>query len=72
MIDNPKIKKKTRLKKILMYKGITQKELSDMTGIKTYKISALCIGKTNNLYLTNAKKIAYALGLTLDDVFGGD
>jgi transcriptional regulator with XRE-family HTH domain len=55
-----------------MYKGITQKELSDMTGIKTYKISALCIGKTNNLYLTNAKKIAYALGLTLDDVFGGD
>jgi DNA-binding Xre family transcriptional regulator len=65
-------KTKTRLKKILMYKGITQTELSEMTGIALYMISNLCSGKQKNIYLTNAKKICYALGLTLDDVFGGD
>ena len=64
--------KKTRLKKILRYKGITQKELSEMTGIGVDKISNLCSGKQTNLHLTSAKKIAYSLGLTLDDVFGGD
>lgn len=66
------MKKRTRLKKILDYKGLTQRELSEMTGIQMYKISQLCTGKKIDIYLSNAKKIAYSLGLTLDDVFGDD
>lgn len=65
-------KKRTRLKRILGYKGLTQRDLAEMTGIQMYKISQLCTGKNIDIYLSNAKKIAYALGLTLDDVFGED
>jgi len=60
----------TRLKKILMDKGITQTELSRLTKIPAYKISLICSGRTSNLYMTTAKKICEVLEVSLDDAFG--
>jgi len=68
----PKIKKVrfTRLKKILMDKGISQKDLSKMSDVPEYKISQLCSGKVSNIYLNTAKKICEVLECSLDDAFG--
>ena len=68
----PKIKKvrMTRLKKILMDKGINQKDLSKMSDVPEYKISQLCSGKVTNMYLITAKKICEVLECSLDDAFG--
>lgn len=62
--------KPTRLRIILAHKGITQRELAEMTGMETYQISQICSGKKTNIMLDNAKKIAYSLGVTLDEAFG--
>lgn len=62
----------SKLRIILVKRGISQKELSELTGIAYYTISNLCSGKKTNIHLDNARKIASALGLTLNDVFGDD
>lgn len=59
----------TKLRILLVKRNITQTELSAMTGIAYYTISHLCSGKKTNIQMDNAKKIAYALGVTLDDIF---
>jgi|688.fasta_scaffold30372_6 DNA-binding Xre family transcriptional regulator len=72
-MDKTKVVRKTRftrLKKILMDRNITQTELSRLTGIPAYKISLITSGRTNNLYMTTAKKICEVLQVNLDDAFG--
>ena len=71
--DNTQKKTKkrfTRLKKILIEKKMTQKELSRISEVAEYKISQLASGTISNIYLTTAKKICEVLGVTLDDAFG--
>jgi DNA-binding Xre family transcriptional regulator len=71
--DNTQKKTKkrfTRLKKILIEKKMTQKELSRISDVAEYKISQLASGTISNIYLTTAKKICEVLGVTLDDAFG--
>jgi DNA-binding Xre family transcriptional regulator len=53
-----------------MDKGISQKDLSKMSDVPEYKISQLCSGKVNNIYLNTAKKICEVLECSLDDAFG--
>ena len=72
-MDKTKVVRKTRftrLKKILMDRNITQTELSRLTGIPAYKISLITSGRTNNLYMTTAKKICEVLQVNLDDALG--
>ena len=71
--DNTQKKTKkrfTRLKKILIEKKMTQKELSRISDVAEYKISQLASGTISNIYLTTAKKMCEVLGVTLDDAFG--
>ena len=65
-----KRKRVPRLKVILTERGLSQRQFADMVNMEVYQISNLCSGRKNNILLTNAKKIASALQLTLDDVFG--
>jgi DNA-binding Xre family transcriptional regulator len=59
-----------RLKVVLAQKGIQQKELAEIAGMENYQISQLCKEKKPNITLGTAKRIADALGVTLDEVFG--
>lgn len=59
-----------RLKVVLAQKGMQQKELAEMAGMENYQISQLCTEKKPNITLGTAKRIADALGVTLDEVFG--
>lgn len=56
----------SRLRKIMAHRGITQAELSEMTGIQQASISRYCSGvKSPSFY--NADKIAKALGCSIDE-----
>ena len=60
----------TRLKKVLIEKRMTQKELSKLSDVAEYKISQLCMGKSKDLFLSTAKRICEVLNCSLDDAFG--
>ena len=60
----------TRLKKVLIDKKISQKQLSKLSEVAEYKISQLCMGKSKDLFLSTAKKICVVLNCSLDDAFG--
>lgn len=60
----------TRLKKLLIDRNMTQKQLSEKSDIGEYKISHLCSGKATNIHLLTAKKICDVLNCTLDEAFG--
>ena len=60
----------TRLKILLAQRGMSQKDLAEIAGLEMYQVSLLCSGKQKNLMLETAKKIAYALGVSLDEAFG--
>ena len=64
------LNRNTRLKILLAQRGMTQKDLAEIAGIEVYQVSLLCTGKQKNLMLDTAKKIAYALGVTIDEAFG--
>ena len=66
------MKKITKLKRILFEKGVTQKDLADITNMENCQISNIVSGNQKNIMLDSAKKIAKALGVTLDDAFGDD
>lgn len=54
-----------RLKQLLMYRGLNQEDLSQMTGIAQPAISSYIRGKTTPSFYI-ADKIAKALGVSLD------
>lgn len=62
--------KLTRLKIVLLEKGITQKELTQRADLEFSQVSRIVSGKQENLLMSNAKKICKALGCTLDEAFG--
>jgi DNA-binding Xre family transcriptional regulator len=70
VVENKPKKRFTRLKKILIEKKMTQKELSKISDVAEYKISQLASGTISNIYLTTAKRICEVLQVTLDDAFG--
>lgn len=65
--DEFKIEFSYRLRKILKMKGISQKELADLTGINYSLISLYMVGKhTPNFYTVD--RIAKALNISTDDL----
>lgn len=64
------MRKTTRLKILLAQRGMTQKDLAEMTGMEVYQISNLCSGRNRNPMMETAKRICLALGATLDEAFG--
>ncbi len=60
----------TRLKKVLIDKKMSQKQLSKLSDVAEYKISQLCMGKSKDLFLSTARKICEVLNCSLDDAFG--
>jgi DNA-binding Xre family transcriptional regulator len=60
----------TRLKKVLGDNEMTQKKLAELSDVAEYKISQLCMGKSNDLFLSTAKRICEVLNCSLDDAFG--
>jgi DNA-binding Xre family transcriptional regulator len=60
----------TRLKKVLIDKKMSQKELSKLSDVAEYKISQLCMGKSKDLFMSTAKRICEVLNCSLDDAFG--
>jgi len=64
----------TKLHRILIQRGLTQKELKELvlkkTGveIQTYRISKIVTGQLTNYFTDTAKAIAQALDLKVDDI----
>jgi len=57
-----------RMREIMLLKRITQAELSKMTGISQNDIS-LIMNDRKNIYLSTAKRIAKALGKSVDYIW---
>jgi len=57
-----------RLELIMHKKGLTQKDLSQLTGIPQNDISKI-INDRKDIYLTTAQKIARAVGKTVDYIW---
>ncbi len=64
------MKKLTKLRMILFEKNISQKELAELTNMECCQISKIVSGTQKTLMLDSAKKIAKALGVTVDEAFG--
>ena len=63
----------TKLKSILIQKGFTQTDLARICDLEFSQVSRIVSGKTgDNIQLKTAKKIAKALGASLDEVWGDD
>lgn len=59
----------TKLKKYLLENDIKQSELAEKTGLKIPQISGLASGRRKDCFLSTARKIANALGQTVDALF---
>lgn len=57
-----------RLREIMLLKHMSQNELSKMTGIPQSDISKIA-NENKDLYLSTAKKIAKALGKSVDYIW---
>ena len=53
-------------------RGMTQEELSERSGVSRVTIIGLENGKILNAKTGTLRKIASALGMTLDEIFFGD
>lgn len=58
------------LKKFRVQKGMTQKELSERSGVSQSVISKTENGISKDIYLSQAEKLASALGITLNELAG--
>ncbi|HBV97803.1 MAG TPA: XRE family transcriptional regulator [Desulfotomaculum sp.] len=59
---------KNRLREIMLIKRVTQEQLSKRTGIPQSDISKIINGE-KEIYLSTAKRIARALGKTVDYIW---
>jgi transcriptional regulator with XRE-family HTH domain len=57
---------KSRVKKVRKQKGLTQDELSELAGVRQAEISLIENDQKPQLTLVVAKRIAKALGCTVD------
>ena len=57
-----------RIREIMKKRGITQKDLSQLTGIPQNDISKI-INDRKDIYLTTAQKIARAVGVKVDYIW---
>lgn len=69
-IRNMPQKRPTRLKKIIIESGMTQKEIAGRAGIEEWQISQLATGESNDCLLSTAKKICNVLDVNLHSAFG--
>lgn len=59
---------KYRLKVLLAEKGMTQKELSEATGIRAPTISAICVGSVKQFPVSAIEKICKVLDCQPGDI----
>lgn len=52
-----------KLKEVLKQRGITQKQLEELSGVPQSKISVICNNKLQELNMSNIEKIAHALNI---------
>jgi len=60
---------KIKLKALLKEKGVTQKELVSITGIRQPTLSAMNMGKTLRIKIEDMNKICAALNCQPGDIF---
>lgn len=58
------LKVRLKVKELLIEKGISQKELSKMTGIRESTVSEICRGTKETINKEHISKIAETLGIT--------
>lgn len=61
-----------RIKCARIEKGMTQEKLSELSGVSRATIIGLESGKTTNVKMDTLRKIANALGFTMDALFFDD
>ncbi len=59
----------TRLKAIRIEKGLTQKQLSEISGVKLSSIKSQEQGVQKDAFLSLAAPLAQALGVRIEDLF---
>lgn len=62
------MKIRIRLKEILEEKGISQRELARMMGIRHPTINHLCSDNVDRVYLRTLEQICEALNITVDQL----
>lgn len=67
-MKNPHKEKKSKIQEARKKRGWTQEYLAQITGLSTIHIKKLENGEIKNPGIETAKKLAYALGLDLEQI----
>jgi putative transcriptional regulator len=59
---------KVKLIEILEQKGISQRELARMTGLRPNTVNHLCSGEVDRVYLETLEKVCKALDVKIEDI----
>lgn len=59
---------RVRLNEILSDKGVSQRELGRMTGLRPNTINHLCSGEVDRIYLETLEKVCLALDVKIEEV----
>lgn len=59
---------RVRLTEVLSDKGISQRELARMTGLRPNTINHLCSGKVDRVYLETVEVICKTLDIRIEDL----
>ncbi len=57
-----------KLKQIIKSKNLTYRQLAELSGVPAATINRICTGKHDNPKIDTIKKIADALGVTVNDL----
>lgn len=60
--------KNTKLKQTIQSKELAHKQLSELSIVPVYTINHICTGKHDNPKIDTIRKIADALGVTVNDL----
>lgn len=56
------------LKELIKSKNLTYRQVSELSGVPAATINRICTGKHNNPKIDTIRKIADALGVTVNDL----
>lgn len=59
---------RVRLTEVLSDKGISQRELARITGLRPNTINHLCSGEVDRIYLETLEKVCKALDVKIEEV----
>lgn len=63
---------KNRLKVAMILAGLENQEVAKLTGLRPQYVSAVAVGRVDNVSVDSARKFATALGLGIEDLFPGE